>query len=53
MTEPTQHALAEMPKVLIADDQRDVLHALRLLLKHHGFEVHEATDPASAIAAVR
>jgi FixJ family two-component response regulator len=54
MTESTQHALVEIPpKVLIADDQRDVLHALRLLLKHHGFEVHEATDPASAIAAVR
>ncbi len=41
------------PKVLIADDQRDVLHALRLLLKHHGFEIHEATDPDMAIAAVR
>ena len=27
------------PKVLIADDQRDVLHALRLLLNHHGFEI--------------
>lgn len=54
MAEQTQHALAEtLPKVLIADDQRDVLHALRLLLKHHGFEVHEATDPAAAIAAVR
>ena len=54
MAEQTQHALAEtLPKVLIADDQRDVLHALRLLLKHHGFEVHEATDPAAAIAALR
>jgi serine phosphatase RsbU (regulator of sigma subunit) len=40
-------------KVLVADDQIDVLHALRLLLKHHGFEVHEASDPAEAIAAVR
>lgn len=54
MAEQTGHAVTEMrPKVLIADDQRDVLHALRLLLKHHGFEVHEARDPASAIAAVR
>ncbi len=54
MAEQTQHAMVETrPKVLIADDQSDVLHALRLLLKHHGFEVHEAADPASAIAAVR
>jgi len=41
------------PRILIADDQRDVLHALRLLLKMHGFETHEATDPAHAIEAVR
>lgn len=40
-------------KVLIADDQLDILHALRLLLKHHGFDVREALDPAEAIAAVR
>lgn len=54
MAEQTNYVPTEtLPKVLIADDQRDVLHALRLLLKHHGFEVHEATDPASAIAAVR
>jgi phosphoserine phosphatase RsbU/P len=54
MAEQTQYAFAEaLPKVLIADDQRDVLHALRLLLKHHGFEVHEAADPIEAIAAVR
>ncbi len=54
MAEPTGHTMVEtLPKVLIADDQSDVLHALRLLLKHNGFEVHEATDPASAIAAVR
>lgn len=53
MTEQTQYSFAnELPKVLIADDQSDVLHALRLLLKHHGFDVHEATDPGEAIAAV-
>src|SRR5260370_27931144 len=54
MTEQTQYSFAQaLPKVLIADDQRDVLHALRLLLKHHGFEVHEVLDPVEAIAAVR
>ncbi len=53
-TQPAQYAFTELrPKVLIADDQRDVLHALRLLLKHHGFEIHEAADPAEVIAAVR
>jgi sigma-B regulation protein RsbU (phosphoserine phosphatase) len=52
-TEPVQGAPAErLPRVLIADDQGDVLHALRLLLKHNGFEVHEATDPASTMAAI-
>jgi phosphoserine phosphatase RsbU/P len=54
MAERAQPSFFQMrPKVLIADDQLDVLHALRLLLKHHGFEVHEANDPEEAIAAVR
>ncbi|HEY6270686.1 MAG TPA: fused response regulator/phosphatase [Terriglobales bacterium] len=54
MAERVQPTFVEMRlKVLIADDQLDVLHALRLLLKHHGFEVHEASDPAEAIRAVR
>jgi len=54
MAERVQPSFVEMRlKVLVADDQLDVLHALRLLLKHHGFEVHEASDPAEAIAAVR
>jgi sigma-B regulation protein RsbU (phosphoserine phosphatase) len=53
MEQPIVTVMDLRPKVLIADDQRDVLHALRLLLKHHGFEIHEATDPDMAIAAVR
>lgn len=54
MAERVQPSFFEMRlKVLVADDQLDVLHALRLLLKHHGIEVHEASDPAEAIAAVR
>jgi sigma-B regulation protein RsbU (phosphoserine phosphatase) len=40
-------------RVLIADDQGDVLLALRLLLRHRGFEVREACDPVSAMAAIR
>jgi sigma-B regulation protein RsbU (phosphoserine phosphatase) len=54
MAERVQPSFVEIrPKILVADDQTDVLHALRLLLKHHGFEVHEATGPAEAISAVR
>lgn len=54
MAEQVQPSFVEMrPKVLVADDQPDVLHALRLLLKHHGFEVRQASHPAEAIAAVR
>jgi len=54
MAERVQPSFAQMRlKVLVADDQFDVVHALRLLLKHHGFDVHAASDPAEAIAAVR
>jgi DNA-binding NtrC family response regulator len=36
-------------RVLIADDQTDVLEALRLLLKHAGIQALTATSPASAL----
>jgi DNA-binding NtrC family response regulator len=39
-------------RLLIADDQADVLEALRLLLKGHGFQVHLARSPAEILAAV-
>jgi len=39
--------------VLIVDDQRDVLGALRLLLKSEGLACNTADDPAAAIAAVK
>ncbi len=39
--------------VLIVDDQRDVLGALRLLLKSEGLACTTADDPAAAIAAVK
>ncbi len=34
------------PRVLVADDQPDVLEALRLLLKGEGFEIETAASPA-------
>jgi DNA-binding NtrC family response regulator len=40
------------PHVLVADDQPDVLEALRLLLKGHGFDVDGVTSPAAALSAL-
>jgi len=40
------------PRVLIADDQRDVLEALRLLLKGEGLECETASSPAGLLAAL-
>lgn len=39
-------------RLLIADDQRDVLEALRLLLKPEGFAVEAATSPAGVLDAL-
>ncbi|MEM7152237.1 MAG: sigma-54 dependent transcriptional regulator [Myxococcota bacterium] len=39
------------PRVLVADDQRDVLTALRLLLRSEGYELEEVGSPAAALAA--
>jgi DNA-binding NtrC family response regulator len=39
-------------RVLIADDQPDVLAALRLLLKSEGFETQSASSPAAVVAAI-
>jgi DNA-binding NtrC family response regulator len=39
-------------RVLVADDQPDVLEALRLLLKAAGFEIQTASSPAGVLKAV-
>ncbi|MDQ2948206.1 MAG: sigma-54 dependent transcriptional regulator [Acidobacteriota bacterium] len=39
-------------RVLIADDQPDVLEALRLLLKGEGFQIESANSPAGVLAAI-
>ena len=39
-------------RVLVADDQPDVLQALRLLLKGEGCDIETATSPAGVLAAV-
>jgi len=41
------------PRILIADDQRDVLEALRLLLKSEGYSIETAHSPAGVLEALR
>jgi phosphoserine phosphatase RsbU/P len=41
-----------IPRVLIADDQPDVIEALRLLLKGQGYETESANSPWSILAAL-
>ncbi len=41
-----------VPRILIADDQPDVLEALRLLLKTHSYQIETATSPAAILEAL-
>ena len=45
-------ACAVQPRILIADDQADLLDALRLLLKNEGIEMETVTSPEAVIEAV-
>jgi len=45
-------ACAVQPRVLIADDQRDLLDALRLLLKGEGIAMDAVTSPEAVVDAV-
>ena len=40
------------PRILIADDQPDVVQSLRLLLKNEGYHTDTATSPAEILAAI-
>jgi len=44
--DPTSH------RILIADDQADVLEALRLLLKSEGYQIETAKSPAIVLRAI-
>ncbi len=44
--------IVSRPRTLIADDQPDVLEALRLLLKQHGYQVETAASPAAILQAL-
>ena len=50
--ESTRELAATQPRVLIADDQPDVLEALRLLLKGHGYITEAVTSPAALFDAM-
>ena len=56
MASQTQPIIEEergiIPRVLIADDQPDVVEALRLLLKTQGYDTESASSPASILSAL-
>src|SRR5215472_15322261 len=41
-----------IPRILIADDQVDVLESLRLLLKSEGYQIVSVTSPSAVLASV-
>jgi DNA-binding NtrC family response regulator len=43
---------AQTPRVLVADDQEDVIQALRLLLRGEGFALEAASSPAGIMSAL-
>ena len=45
--------MLDMPRLLIVDDQQDVIEALRLLLAPESIKVTPATSPAAAIERLR
>jgi DNA-binding NtrC family response regulator len=49
MTKSTDNSF---PRVLVADDQPDVIEALRLLLKGEGFQIEAVASPAAILRAL-
>src|SRR5262245_12821873 len=43
----------EPPRILVADDQHDVLTAMRMLLKNDGMQVTTVSSPAGLLEAAR
>ena len=41
------------PRILIADDQRDIIEALRLLLKPEGFQIENGIVAPAGVAAIQ
>ena len=54
MYTPSSHTLPPpTPRALIADDQPDVLTALRLLLRNAGYQTEAVTSPAEVLDAIQ
>ena len=54
MTEPsTRDTRSATTRILVADDQRDVLEALRFLLRSEGFEVETVSSPRALLARLK
>jgi sigma-B regulation protein RsbU (phosphoserine phosphatase) len=51
-TELQNESVMVQPRILIADDQPDLLEALRLLLKGHGYVTESVTSPAALLGAI-
>ena len=49
---PDVQAAQAPARILIGDDQSDVLEALRLLLKSEGFQIETANSPAGILKAL-
>jgi DNA-binding NtrC family response regulator len=49
---PDRGGASAGPRILVADDQQDILEALRLLLKAEGYQIETAASPAGVLAAV-
>ncbi len=47
-----ENNISVQPRVLIADDQPDLLEALRLLLKSNGYATEAVTSPAALLGAL-
>ena len=45
-------AVSRCPRILVADDQGDVLEALKLLLRGEGYEIETAGSPAAVVRAL-
>jgi sigma-B regulation protein RsbU (phosphoserine phosphatase) len=48
----TPAAIPQLPRTLIADDEPDILTALRLLLKSDGYEPETVSSPAAVLEAI-
>jgi phosphoserine phosphatase RsbU/P len=51
--DPLARQMATSGQLLIADDQTDILEALDMLLRQHGYQVSMANSPGAILAALR